>query len=526
MKRILILLLAIWTLLPASASTDNTIRIVPRPTSVEVRQGHFELTPATAVVVTDSRLQGSAELFADAVQPFTGTRLATTSTPAKHAITLQLQPDRFETEEYLLDVSKKGIVVCASTPQAILHGLQSLRQLIDNGKIAACVVRDKPCFAYRGAMLDVCRHFFPVKDIKTYIDILSLHKINKFHWHLSDDQGWRIEIKKYPRLTQIGSQRKETIVGLNTSGIYDGTPYGGYYTQDDIREIVRYATERFIDVIPEIETPGHGLAALSAYPWLGCEGVSYEPWTHWGVSKDVYCAGKESTFEFLKNVFTEVLALFPSQLIHIGGDECPKDRWKVCSHCQQRIREQGLQNEDELQSYFVQRIEKWMHAHGREIIGWDEIMQGGISKTANIMTWRSQENGIKAARLGNPVIMTPKWYCYFDYAQTSDPTRYEPLCNTRFVSIRQAYRLDPYDQLAVPDQKQILGVQCNLWTEYIPDIKQIQHMILPRIAALSEVGWAYDRKDYNNFVERLPVMLPIYEAAGYHYAPYLFEGIE
>ena len=282
-----------------------------------------------------------------------------------------------------------------------MHGLRSLQRLVAGGEIPACVVRDKPTFAYRGAMLDVCRHFFPVEDVKTYIDILSLHKINKFHWHLTDDQGWRIEIKKYPLLTQIGSRRAETLVGRydkNKEGVYDGKPYGGFYTQEEIREIVSYAAERHIEVIPEIEMPGHGLAALTAYPWLGCTGGPYAVWTHWGISDDVYCAGKETTFEFIEKVLTEVLALFPSKLIHIGGDECPKGRWKACPLCQRRIREEGLKDEYQLQSYFIHRIERWMHTHGREIIGWDEILQGGISKTANIMSWNGSDPGIKAAQ--------------------------------------------------------------------------------------------------------------------------------
>lgn len=531
MKYILTLILAAYTLLPGFAACDSRIRIVPRPASVTELKGSFRLTDRTPVVVTDERLRGGAEIFARAVGILIGTAPAVTTSAEKNAVTLRLAPG-FDTEEYLLEVTKKGIVVTASTPQGVLHGLRSLQQLIPGGEIPACIIRDKPSLAYRGAMLDVCRHFFPVEDVKTYIDILSLHKINRFHWHLTDDQGWRIEIKKYPLLTQIGSRRAETLVGRydrrkpDSENTYDGVPYGGYYTQDDIREIVRYAAERHIEVIPEIEMPGHGLAALTAYPWLGCTEGPYAVWTHWGISDDVYCAGRETTFEFVENVLTEVLALFPSKLIHIGGDECPKGRWKACPRCQQRIREEGLKDEYELQSYFIHRIERWMHAHGREIIGWDEILQGGISKTAIVMSWNGTEPGIKAARKGNPVILTPKWYCYFDYSQTSDPDRYEPLGNTRYVPVRQVYRLEPFDQLTLPDQKQIMGVQCNLWTEYIADIGHAQHMVLPRMAALSEVGWAADRKDYNDFVRRLPALVRIYEAEGYRYAPYLFEGIE
>ena len=526
MKHLLFLIFAVQACLPGFAACDGRVRIVPRPAEVEELPGSFRLTSRTPVVITDERLR--TEIFARAVGKLTGAEPAVTAASEKHAVTLQLQPG-YEAEEYLLEVGRQRITVTASTPQAVLHGLRSLQQLVAGGEIPACVVRDKPTFAYRGAMLDVCRHFFPVEDVKTYIDILSLHKINKFHWHLTDDQGWRIEIKKYPLLTQIGSRRAETLVGRydkNKEGVYDGKPYGGFYTQEEIREIVSYAAERHIEVIPEIEMPGHGLAALTAYPWLGCTGGPYAVWTHWGISDDVYCAGKETTFEFIEKVLTEVLALFPSKLIHIGGDECPKGRWKACPLCQQRIREEGLKDEYQLQSYFIHRIERWMHAHGREIIGWDEILQGGISKTANIMSWNGSDPGIKAAQRGNPVIMTPKWYCYFDYSQTSDPERYEPLGNTRYVSVRQAYRLDPCDRLTLPDQKRIRGVQCNLWTEYIADIRHAQHMVLPRMAALAETGWANDRKDYNDFVRRIPALVAVYKAEGYNYAPYLFEGIE
>lgn len=528
MKSILLALLFAGSIVSGMAADRGDIRIVPRPVSVEELPGRFRLTPRTAVVVEDERLRTIAEIFVRAVEKQTGLKLPVAAEPAGAAVVLRLAPG-FGTEAYRLEVTRKSIVVTASTPQGVLHGVRTLQQLTGGGEVPACIVRDEPCFAYRGAMLDVCRHFFPVEDVKTYIDLLSLHKINKFHWHLTDDQGWRIEIRKYPLLTQVGSQRKETLVGYyrkNGDNVYDGIPYGGYYTQDDIREVVRYAAERHIEVIPEIEMPGHGLAALAAYPQLGCTGGPYEVWTRWGVSEDVYCAGKESTFRFVEEVLSEVMELFPSKLIHIGGDECPKGRWKKCPHCQRRMREEGLKDEFGLQSYFVRRVERWVQSRGREIVGWDEILQGGVSRTATVMSWNGAGPGIKAARQGNPVIMTPKWYCYFDYSQTSDPARYEPLGNTRYVSVRQAYRLDPYDQLRIPDRKPILGVQCNLWTEYVGDMRRVQHMVLPRMAALAEVGWAYDRKDYDDFVRRMPALVSIYRAEGYVYAPYLFDGIE
>ena len=462
------------------------------------------MTGRTPVVLTDERLRGPAEIFARAVGTLTGTAPAVTTRTAKNAVTLRLAPG-FDTEEYLLEVTKKGIAVTASTPQAVLHGLRSLQQLIGDGEIPACIIRDKPVFAYRGAMLDVCRHFFPVEDIKTYIDILSLHKINKFHWHLTDDQGWRIEIRKYPRLTEdrLRTQRnpRRTLRQkperrVRRQALRRLLHAGRHPRNRALRRRASYRSDS------RDRTAGHGLAALTSYPWLGCTGGPYSVWTHWGISDDVYCAGKETTFEFVEEVLSEVLDLFPSKLIHIGGDECPKSRWKACPHCQRRIREEGLKDEYELQSYFIRRIERWMHTRGREIIGWDEILQGGVSKTAIIMSWNGKEPGIKAARQGNPVIMVPKWHCYFDYSQTSDPDRYEPLGHPPRPGTSQVDRLEPGDQLALPDQKRIMGVQCNLWTEYIGDIGHAQHMVLPRMAALSEIGWACDRKDYNDFVRR------------------------
>ena len=286
---------------------------------------------------------------------------------------------------------------------------------------------------------------------------------------------------------------------------------------------MRYATERHIEVIPEIEMPGHGLGALTAYPWLGCRGENYEVWTRWGISKDVFCAGKDSTFEFLQDVLAEVIELFPSKYIHIGGDECPKARWKECPLCQRRMKENGLKNEEELQSYFMQRIEKWLNGHGRNIIGWDEILQGGISKTATVMSWRGSKGGIAAAKAGNTVIMAPNTHCYLDYRQTQQQ-EFEPLGQVKYLPMRQVYALDPYEQLTPDERKYILGVQGNLWTEYIPDFRQVKHMLLPRLAAIAETGWAYDRKDFEDFSRRMRQFRKVYDRAGYNYATYFFDG--
>lgn len=526
MKKVLSLLALV---LMSALSTHANTHIVPKPLSVREGKGAFSVTSRTAIVAPEA-LQNPAALFAAQVEKNVGGVMEITSDPEKRAIVLSLDPS-LEKEEYRLTVTPKGITIRGGTPQGVFYGLQSLRQLIvlNDAKVPTVEIADKPCMSYRGTMLDVCRHFFPVEDVKGFIDLLAMHKINRFQWHLTDDQGWRLEIKRYPELTQIGSMRKHTLVGLldTTKPMpYDDTPYGGFYTQDQIREVVAYAAERYIEVIPEIEMPGHGLAALTSLPWLGCTGGPYEVWGRWGVSTDVYCAGRDTTFEFFENVLSEVIALFPSRYIHIGGDECPKERWKTCPRCQERIRTEGLKDENELQSYFIHRIERWMHAQGREIIGWDEILQGGISKTANIMVWRDQKYGMEAARKGNKVIMAPKWNCYLDYSQTADPRRNEPLCNLRYLPLRQSYRLDPYDQLRPEEQRNILGVQANIWAEYIPDMQNVQFKVLPRLAALAEVGWAYDRKEYNDFVVRLRDFTRLYDQEGYKYATFVFQGID
>lgn len=525
------LAVGMWLMACTGPAPDERPVLIPAPQKTIWGDGTYRLPERLQLGIADTALIAAAGYVNEVLAPY-GT--VAVDRCDRGDIVLELDSAALPPEGYRLSVTHAGVRIGGGSYRGVVNGIATLRQLLpakagSGAKIPYAEIADRPAFGWRGVMLDVSRHFFDKEEIFTLLDQMARLKLNKFHWHLTDDQGWRIEIKKYPLLTQIGSRRAETLVGRydkNKEGVYDGKPYGEFYTQEEIREIVSYAAERHIEVIPEIEMPGHGLAALTAYPWLGCTGGPYAVWTHWGISDDVYCAGKETTFEFIEKVLTEVLALFPSKLIHIGGDECPKGRWKACPLCQQRIREEGLKDEYQLQSYFIHRIERWMHTHGREIIGWDEILQGGISKTANIMSWNGSDPGIKAAQRGNPVIMTPKWYCYFDYSQTSDPERYEPLGNTRYVSVRQAYRLDPCDRLTLPDQKRIRGVQCNLWTEYIADIRHAQHMVLPRMAALAETGWANDRKDYNDFVRRIPALVAVYKAEGYNYAPYLFEGIE
>ena len=515
--------------------------IIPRPVSYEPQKGKCVLSSKSAVYVAEKSLVRPATMFCSYVAEEKGLQLSVVegAAPNKGAIVLSIDKSLAE-EAYNLVISKSGVTIKGGSEKAVFYGLQTLRQVVFHAKggksvkVECMVVNDKPHFGYRGGMLDVCRHFFSVDEVKKFIDILALHKMNRFHWHLTEDQGWRIEIKKYPNLTKVGSTRKETIVGRYSkkeTPKYDGKPYGGYFTQDEVREVVRYATERYIEVIPEIDMPGHMVAALASYPELGCTKGPYEVRTRWGISKDVLCAGRESTFEFVEGVLDEILELFPSKYIHVGGDECPKHRWKECPDCQRRIQEEGLKDEFELQSYFIHRVEKYLAKHGRHLIGWDEILEGGISKTATIMAWRGAKRGIAAAKLGNDVIMTPTHFCYLDYANTSNREKNnEPLCGggngKRPLTLRKAYSFDPYDQLNEQERKYIKGVQGNMWTEYVATFEHVQHMVLPRIAAIAEVGWTYGEKNYDDFARRMHLLRKLYDKCGYNYAPYFFNGIE
>ena len=388
--------------------------------------------------------------------------------------------------------------------------------------LPAVEINDYPRFSYRGAHLDVSRHFFPVDSVKRFIDMLALHNMNRFHWHLTEDQGWRIEIKKYPKLTEIGAWRDRTVIGRNTEE-YDNTRYGGFYTQEQAKEIVKYAGERYITVIPEVDLPGHMLAALAAYPEMGCTGGPYEVCPRWGVFEDVLCIGNEKSMQFLEDVMAEIIDIFPSKYIHIGGDEAPRTRWEKCPKCQARIRTEKLKAdknhtaEDRLQSYCMTRIEKLLNSKGRQIIGWDEILEGDVAPNATVMSWRGSAGGIKAAQLGHDVIMTPNDYCYFDYYQSED-TRHEPFAIGGFVPLEKVYSLNPTASLTEEQAKHILGTQANLWTEYIPTSEQVEYMVLPRMAALAEVQWTQlEKKDYTNFTTRLAGLIGLYRRDGLNY---------
>ncbi len=410
---------------------------------------------------------------------------------------------RLGEEGYELTVTPEAVTIVAATERGAFYGRKTLDQL-GPPPIPCLRIIDRPRFSWRGMHLDVGRHFFPVQQIKRYLDLLALHKLNTFHFHLTEDQGWRIAIKKYPRLTKIGSRRAETPLPA-TPDRGDGKPYGGFYTQKEIREIVAYAAARHITVVPEIEMPGHSLAALAAYPELSCTGGPFAVRTKWGIEPDVYCAGNDRVFTFLEDVLDEALGLFPSEFIHIGGDECPKDRWQQCPKCQARIRAEGLKNEHGLQSSFIRRIEKFLNARGRRLIGWDEILEGGLAPNAAVMSWRGTEGGLAAAAAGHDAVMTPHTHCYFNYAQSDDPA--EPPAPKYAVplSLKQVYDYEPIPASLPADQHHhILGAQGCLWTEYIPTWKVVEHMVLPRMCALAEVVWSpTTARDYDDFRARL-----------------------
>lgn len=442
-------------------------------------------------------------------------------------------------EQYRLTIDPKDrIVITGGSAKGVWWGLQSLSQiLIDSAskaeggqlKLAGLEIEDWPEFAYRGAMLDCCRHFIPFEDVKKYIDIMAYHKLNTFHWHLTEDQGWRIEIKKYPLLTEIGSKREDTLVNhlreKEENRVYDGHPHSGFYTQEQARELVAYAAARQITVIPEIEMPGHAEAALASYPYLGCRQTGYVTLPVWGVIPEVFCMGRESTFKFFEDVLDEICEIFPGEYIHIGGDECPRDRWKECPDCQRRMKEEGLTEVGQLQGYQLKRVEKYLNAKGRHIIGWDEILESGATPTATVMSWRGPQGGVKAAKMGNKVVMAPNNYFYLDYYQTADPeANKEPLGIGGYVSLEKCWSFDPFDQLTESEKSYIYGIQANTWTEYMRGIDRVQFMDLPRFCALSAVSWHKDAQTYPEFLAKVKdSMLKLYQYYGLIYAPYAFE---
>ena len=520
----------------SGGKVQGSYDIVPLPNEMnEQGSAPFVLTSSTTIGYTegDTVLQRVANYLAGYIQDATG-KLPKVQA-GEGGIQLSVAQDIENPEGYRLTVAQDGIEIAGGSPAGVFYGAQTLRKSIPASaqgmdiELPAVQINDAPRFAYRGLHFDVSRHFFPVDSVKRFIDMLALHNMNRLHWHLTDDQGWRIEIKKYPKLTEIGSQRKETVIGHN-SGKYDGQPYGGFYTQDQIRDVIRYAQDRFVTIVPEIDLPGHQQAALAAYPELGCTGGPYEVWTMWGISDDVICAGNEKAMQFLEDVLAEVIDLFPSEYIHVGGDECPKVRWEKCPKCQARIRELGIRSDREhtkemyLQSYVISRMEKFVESKGRHIIGWDEILEGGLAPNATVMSWRGTAGGIKAAQMKHNVIMTPNNYLYFDYYQSTD-TENEPIAIGGYVPVEKVYSFEPTDGIPEEYQQYIIGVQANLWTEYMPTFRQVEYMTMPRMAALAEVQWRDkdQQKDYNEFLPRLVRFTELYDQQGYNYAKHIFD---
>ncbi|BEG98737.1 glycoside hydrolase family 20 protein [Bacteroides sedimenti] len=546
MKKLFSIFLFSLCLTNASVSKAGNYDLIPLPNSMETGSGYFTLNNKCEFIVQkglDSKYAQVAEDFAKQLNLTSGINIKVVAKSGKKAarntITF-VQNKSIPAEGYKLNVVNDRVLIEASAPEGFFHAIQTVKQLLpaavygkklandQKWELPCTKIEDTPRFKYRGMHLDVARHFFGVDEVKKYIDVLAAHKLNYMHFHLTEDQGWRIEIKKYPNLTKVGSMRKGTMIGKNF-GSNDGVPYGGFYTQDQIKEIVKYAQDRFITIIPEIDLPGHMVAALASYPELGCTGGPYEVSTQWGVLDDVLCVGKESTFTFLQNVLSEVLELFPSKYIHIGGDECPKVRWKECPVCQAKIKELGLKAdakhsaEERLQSYTMTRIEKFLNDKGRRIIGWDEILEGGLAPDATVMSWRGMEGGIEAAKQGHDVIMTPSSHLYFDHYQSLDPR--EPLAIGGYSSVERVYSFEPIPaELTKEEAKHILGAQANLWTEYIPTESYLEYMLVPRLAALSEVQWTNpEKKNYSDFTNRISHIADIYDVMGLNYAKHIFE---
>ena len=532
-------LAAMAFLLPSTAAGQTAdFNIIPRPQQVNVsNDAPFTLSAKTVISLgTNSQdMKRNANMLASYIEQATGIRPAIGKGKSGAAIVLTIDKTIANAEGYKLDADAKHIRIAGASAAGVFYGIQTLRKSLPlvNGKaskvsIPAVHIADAPRFAYRGTHLDVSRHFVTADSVRQFIDMLALHNLNRFHWHLTDDQGWRIEIKKYPLLTQIGSKRAQTVIGHN-SGKYDGKPYSGFYTQQQIRDIVKYAADRYITIVPEIDLPGHMQAALAAYPDMGCTGGPYEVWQKWGVSDNVLCAGNDKTLTFIDNVLKEITQLFPSKYIHVGGDECPKTQWQKCPKCQARIKalnleaKDGHSAEERLQSYIITHASNYLKSLGRNTIGWDEILEGGLAEGATVMSWRGESGGIAAAKQHHDVVMTPNSYLYFDYYQSLDKAN-EPLAIGGYLPLETVYSYEPMPkELTADEARHIIGVQANIWTEYMPTFKQMQYMALPRMAALSEVQWSQPAlKDYTSFTNRLTEFTHLYDRLGYNYAKHLY----
>ena len=517
MKYIFSLMFVIFLVTNAAYSQSEAVSLIPEPKSVKPLKGNFSLSAKTPLFYEGEEGRVIAELFNEFINTNYGFKpkpqAVKPSSRGLKGVIFRLDKDA-NPESYKLSV-KEGLVELSGNKAGLFYGMQTLQQLIPLEKrsillLPSILVEDEPRFGYRGLMLDVSRHFFSVSYVKKFLDVMSHFKLNRFHWHLTDDQGWRIEIKKYPKLQSVAAWR-EPVDNVKNSGFIKDGRYGGYYTAEEVKDVVAYAAKLHITVIPEIEMPGHSTAALAAYPHLGCTGGPYKVPQYGGITKDVYCAGKDSTFLFLEDVLAEIIPLFPGDYIHIGGDETPKDRWSKCPHCQARIKKEGLKNEHELQSYFIQRIEKFMNSKGRKIIGWDEILEGGLAPNATVMSWRGESGGIAAARQNHDVIMSPYTYLYLDYYQGDAKT--EPPAFPAFLPLAKVYSYEPFsDSLTKEQHRFIKGVQGNVWGESIRDGSHANYMTYPRALALSEIAWSpASAKNYNHFLEKLKLRLAAME---------------
>ncbi|WP_276483300.1 family 20 glycosylhydrolase [Paraflavitalea pollutisoli] len=517
-------------LLCSHAALFSQVNIIPQPVEVKMPKvaGQFVITKNTPIVLEGSGLENSANFLNDYLQQVYGFTLKVTDKSTPGGIHLNYEKMEYTYPgAYVLRSGKGQVYIAGDNEAGTFYGVQTLLQLLPVEKSASLKVpyidiKDYPRFQYRGLMLDVSRHFFPISFVKKYIDYLAMHKMNYFHWHLTDDQGWRIEIKKYPKLTEVGGYRNGTIIGRYPGTGNDHQRYGGFYTQEEAKEIVAYAAKRYITVIPEIEMPGHASAALTAYPHLGCTGGPYQVQQTWGVFNDVFCAGNDTVFNFMQDVLDEVIPLFPAKYVHVGADECPKDSWKKCPKCQKRIKDHNLKDEHELQSYFIQRMEKYINGKGKTLVGWDEILEGGLAPNAVVMSWRGEAGGIEAAKQKHQVIMTPTTYVYFDYSQTKSE---DSVTIGGFIPLQKVYGYEPIPkELTAEEGKYILGAQANLWTEYILYPSKVEYMIFPRATALSEVLWSpKEKRDWNSFEKRLQTQFKRYDLWGSSYSKAYFD---
>lgn len=540
MKRVAIFLFSLLIVQFSSAQSRADYHVVPLPTSVD-QDTTKAFTLQTGMTISyessNKEAQSTAEFLCQWVKEATGISLQLTPDNKRAAIrlTLGLQGKGITVqgqEAYTIEIGKAGILVRANEPVGLFRAAQAIRKSLPVGTKEKEVafpfarIQDAPRFAYRGVLLDCARHFFSVDVIKQFLDVMALHGCNQFHWHFTEDQGWRFEVKALPDLALKGSVREKTVIGPGNMRIYDNIPYGGYYTQDDCREIVRYAAERYINVIPEIDMPGHMMGALHVFPNLGCTGGPYPVAPHWGVMRDVLCGGNPETLEFLKTAFGELCEVFPSKFIHIGGDECPKDRWRKCPKCQEKIKQLGLKEEngrspeDQLQTYLNHEIEQFLASRGRSLIGWDEILAGGLTENAIVMSWRGTKGGIEAAKQKHRVIMSPNVYAYIDHPQLKDYSKQPRTTDSYQVSCSKIYSFEPVvpEELTEEEQKCILGVQANLWTEQVAYPEHAFYQLLPRLAAMSEVQWCQpQQKDFEDFKARLPRIEKIYDKLGVQY---------